>query len=150
MNILSLIIVSTCIYIYISILVTRSMSFHILFSCHLSPFLLGISYRYYHLSLLSLSQWLVGINLITFPQRTLEHLLNNGGYTIISAGRNPAIWTDLNLTDRMIAKRTDSFIADIENIYLYTSVFMMMVLKRVFCLFYTTYHQRKNVKNFYD
>ena len=71
----------------------------------------------------SVGGWISNINPITFSRKTIEYLLNHGGYAMISAGRNPAIWTDFNLIDEMIAKRTEELIDDIRSTFLYTSMF---------------------------
>jgi hypothetical protein len=70
-----------------------------------------------------IDEWVSIMNPNTFSQKTIEYVLNNGGYAIISAGRNPAIWTDLSLSDEMIQRRTEHLIADIENTYIYSSMF---------------------------
>lgn len=71
----------------------------------------------------SVGGWISNINPMIFSRKTIDDLLNYGGYAMISAGRNPAIWSDFNLTDEMIAKRTKELIADIQSTFLYTSMF---------------------------
>ncbi|CAF1521453.1 unnamed protein product, partial [Didymodactylos carnosus] len=58
-----------------------------------------------------------------YSQQSFVHLLSVGGYVIISAGRNPSIPTDMNLSDRQIDHRTDTLKADLEkNLYLFSTV----------------------------
>ncbi len=66
--------------------------------------------------------WISIVNPITFSLTAVQRLLNHGGYAIISAGRNPAIPSDVNLSDTIIQQRTDNLTADLTNIYLYTSI----------------------------
>jgi hypothetical protein len=63
------------------------------------------------------------MNPITFPNLTLINLLNNGGYAIISAGRNPA--SELDLTNEVIRERLGNLSTDLTNIYLYSNVLGM-------------------------
>jgi hypothetical protein len=66
------------------------------------------------------------MNPIAFSNLTLINLLNNGGYAIISAGRNPALSTsELDLTDEIIQERLGNLSTDLTNIYLYSNVLGM-------------------------
>ncbi|UJR30676.1 hypothetical protein I4U23_018200 [Adineta vaga] len=67
-------------------------------------------------------EWMSSINPLTFSRKTIEHLLNNGGYAIISAGRNPAMLNDLYLSDYVIQQRTNKLIDDIKDFYIYSSI----------------------------
>ncbi|CAF0927302.1 unnamed protein product [Adineta steineri] len=67
-------------------------------------------------------QWVSVLNPITFSQNTIEHVLNDGGYAILSAGRNPATWTDLQLNDKTIQKRSEQLVDDIKDTYVYSPV----------------------------
>lgn len=66
------------------------------------------------------------MNPITFSNLTLINLLNNGGYAIISAGRNPAAsFGEFDLTDEIIQQRLGNLSTDLTNIYLYSNVLGM-------------------------
>jgi hypothetical protein len=66
------------------------------------------------------------MNPITFSNATLSHLLDNGGYAIVSAGRNPALFlAELNLADQDIHERLGNLTDDLTNRYLYSNVLGM-------------------------
>jgi len=66
------------------------------------------------------------MNPITFSNLTLINLLNNGGYAIISADRNPALpSSEFDLTDEIIRERLGNLSNDLTNIYLYANVLGM-------------------------
>lgn len=60
------------------------------------------------------------MNPITFSNVTLIHLLNNGGYALISAERNPT--NELHLTDEIVQERLGNLSTDLTNIYLYSNI----------------------------
>lgn len=63
------------------------------------------------------------MNPITLSNTTLLHLLNNGGYAIISAARNPALSPEeFALSDEFIHARLGNLSDDLTNIYLYSNV----------------------------
>jgi hypothetical protein len=69
-----------------------------------------------------IGEWVSIVNPITFSLTTVQRLLNNGGYAIISAGRNPAIPSDVILSDAIIEQRTANLTADLTNIFLYSAI----------------------------
>jgi hypothetical protein len=66
------------------------------------------------------------MNPIKFSNLTLINLLNNGGYAIISEGRNPTLSSSkLDLTDDVSRERLGNLSNDLTNIYLYSNVLGM-------------------------
>ncbi|UJR08617.1 hypothetical protein I4U23_012876 [Adineta vaga] len=67
--------------------------------------------------------WISSMNPITFSNTTLINLLNNGGYAIISAGRNPSLSSnEFILTDVMIQESLGNLSNDLTNTFLYSNV----------------------------
>ncbi|CAF3814687.1 unnamed protein product [Rotaria sp. Silwood1] len=66
--------------------------------------------------------WISIINPITYPQSAAERLLNEGGYVIISAGRNNKMLSDRNMSDEIIQERTVNLTNDLTNLYAYSSM----------------------------
>ncbi|CAF1114227.1 unnamed protein product [Rotaria sordida] len=66
--------------------------------------------------------WTSIINPITYSQSTIEKLLNEGGYVMISAGRNNKMPSDRNLSDDTIQERTINLTIDLTNLYAYSSM----------------------------
>ena len=76
--------------------------------------------------LFEIEAWTSALNPMTFSNTTLLQLLNDGGYAIISAGRNPALSTkELALTDELVQARLGNLSTDLTNIYLYSDVLGM-------------------------
>ncbi|CAF2124948.1 unnamed protein product [Rotaria magnacalcarata] len=67
--------------------------------------------------------WTSIINPITYSQSSVEKLLNQGGYVMISAGRNNKLPSDQNLSDETIRERTVNLTIDLTNTYVYSSMF---------------------------
>jgi hypothetical protein len=63
------------------------------------------------------------LNPITYSRITVQHLLNRGGYAILSAGRN--LPSERNLSDDTIQQRTANLIADLTYTFVYSSIFGM-------------------------
>lgn len=81
---------------------------------------------YISTTLSSLATWIASMNPIKLSNETLINLLNNGGYAIISAERNPALASsEFDLTDNIIRERLGNLSTDITNIYLYSNVLGM-------------------------
>ncbi|CAF3052747.1 unnamed protein product [Rotaria sp. Silwood2] len=71
---------------------------------------------------LSKGTWTSIINPITYSQSAVERLLNEGGYVMISAGRNNKMPSDRNLSDDTIQERTVNLTIDLTNLYAYSSM----------------------------
>jgi hypothetical protein len=62
------------------------------------------------------------LNPITYSQKHWYVCLPGGGYGIISAGRNPAIPSDVNLSDETIVERTRNLTADVTDSFVYAPI----------------------------
>ncbi|CAF4874030.1 unnamed protein product [Rotaria socialis] len=67
--------------------------------------------------------WTSIINPITYSQSSVEKLLNQGGYVMMSAGRNNKMPSDQNLSDETIRERNVNLTIDLTNTYAYSSMF---------------------------
>ncbi|CAF1123085.1 unnamed protein product [Rotaria sp. Silwood1] len=59
---------------------------------------------------------------MTYSQSAVERLLSEGGYVLISAGRNNKMPSDHNLSDATIQERTVNLTIDLTNLYAYSSM----------------------------
>ncbi|CAF3523483.1 unnamed protein product [Rotaria sp. Silwood1] len=66
--------------------------------------------------------WTSIINPMTYSQSAVERLLSEGGYVLISAGRNNKMPSDHNLSDATIQERTVNLTIDLTNLYAYSSM----------------------------
>ncbi|CAF1274885.1 unnamed protein product [Didymodactylos carnosus] len=66
--------------------------------------------------------WTSIINPITYSQSAVQRLLNEGGYVLISAGRNNKMPSDRNLSDETIQERTVNLTIDLTNLYIYSTM----------------------------
>ncbi|CAF4644064.1 unnamed protein product [Rotaria sp. Silwood1] len=71
---------------------------------------------------LSKGTWTSIINPMTYSQSAVERLLSEGGYVLISAGRNNKMPSDHNLSDATIQERTVNLTIDLTNLYAYSSM----------------------------
>lgn len=67
-------------------------------------------------------RWVSLLNPIAYSRKTLVRLLTGGGYGIISAGRNPAVPSDVSLSNEAIAERTKNLTVDLTNKFVYASI----------------------------